>query len=428
MVFSTVGCYPTGATTNDEQWSRMREAELRAEWKKVVSTDDEDVLERVWKELDEAGYVAEALNEPEAGLQDLVDDTEMRLKYWRLGQGRTKSPGRGQKADFTPQFGQREIERAAAIEEYAAKIATTDPDVYTFREKILGGRLLPEEQARAFVTSPATRFLEYSQFEGLGILPLEHNAELRDYTRKRVMGKVRYSSIVSFQGLAVETPVRPVPDTKGHLPRLYYVGEDGYVKSVEASLGSVIYELREIGAQLSERYSWQEAQATWFVLTGIIPAVQPVRTAYQAKRSRHFNHGEIILTVAPWVPADVVRNVYRKAQRKVLGGDNQPLREKNLKLMRFVTERIDPLGGLQDRRREKGWDWRDAEEEVPWLEYETMPSGKELVEEWDSQEWVQENPEERAYRGDTRRFWRDYGRVRRAVAHHQSKLDRNSQD
>jgi hypothetical protein len=44
------------------------------------------------------------------------------------------------------------------------------------------------------------------------------------------------------------------------------------------------------------------------------------------------------------------------------------------------------------------------------LRYMKVPSGKELVREWD------ETYPRWSYKGDTRLFWRDYGRMKKTVA------------
>jgi hypothetical protein len=58
-----------------------------------------------------------------------------------------------------------------------------------------------------------------------------------------------------------------------------------------------------------------------------------------------------------------------------------------------------------------------VEELLTSLSYMWAPKGRDLVEEWDKQEWVRDKPEERAYGQDTRRFWRDFRRARQGVAY-----------
>jgi hypothetical protein len=90
-----------------------------------------------------------------------------------------------------------------------------------------------------------------------------------------------------------------------------------------------------------------------------------------------------------------VKKAYRKAQIKVMGtSGGTPPRSKNLKLFRFVTNRVEPTG-------------------TPG--YTRMPNGKGLVSEWNEAhpEWAYKDSV-----GDlnTRQFWRDYNRIRKTIA------------
>jgi len=123
-------------------------------------------------------------------------------------------------------------------------------------------------------------------------------------------------------------------------------------------------------------------------------------------------HAESVITlrIAPWVSAGTVYEVYRDIQRRILGQDNRPIGEMNLKLLQFVEERIDPVGLVEEDSTVSSFTERLAQ-----LEYAKVPEGRRLVKEWDEQECVKQNPNW-AYGKDTRRFWRDYHRTLKAVA------------
>jgi hypothetical protein len=97
-------------------------------------------------------------------------------------------------------------------------------------------------------------------------------------------------------------------------------------------------------------------------------------------------------------------------QRQMLGQDNRPIGEKNLKLLEFVEERIDAVGLV----KEDSTDVPGFTERLAQLHYARVPDGSTLVKEWDQQEWVKENPSW-AYGNNTRRFWRDYRRAFNSV-------------
>lgn len=180
----------------------------------------------------------------------------------------------------------------------------------------------------------------------------------------------------------------------------YWRGYIGHVRA-DSPLGA----LRDLGAYLTKRYrGWRANYATRFVLTGEAPEIRPLVVERQGST--------ITMHVESWIYASSVQNAYRSElqfsewQGKRYGSGrssrwNRRISDKNLKLLQFVTECI-------DSRRRRPQD------------------GKALVAEWDAQEWVrewdaqkevEENPRKRdSYKGDTRRFWRDYNRVLHLVA------------
>jgi hypothetical protein len=156
--------------------------------------------------------------------------------------------------------------------------------------------------------------------------------------------------------------------------------------------------LRDLGDYLTRRYpGWGTNYATRFVLTGEPSEESPLWTESGPD-------GQIVIHAAPWISPESVKNVYRStlqsserskrwserySGRKVSDENLKPKRrrrlpDKSLKLLRFITGRIDYRG-----RR---------------------PNGREVAAQWDAAypDW--------AYRGNTRIMWRDYKRALRAVA------------
>ena len=88
------------------------------------------------------------------------------------------------------------------------------------------------------------------------------------------------------------------------------------------------------------------------------------------------------------MPPETVEIVYRQLQKQVIGGSHGRISDKNLNLLRFVTERADSSGNL--------------------------PKGKMLVKDWDKK-WKHQRPEW-CYGADTRRFWRDFRSAQESVA------------
>jgi hypothetical protein len=132
--------------------------------------------------------------------------------------------------------------------------------------------------------------------------------------------------------------------------------------------------------------------------------------------------GVVTLEIAPWVSAKTVDRAYRSAQRRILGRDNRLIGEKNLKLFRFVTERLEPTGLFEDGepRFPSGEEGMIEDELIRHGAFEKKPTGRELVREWDAQPWVHDNG--RAYHGDTRTFWRDYQKTNMRLAYSAPRL------
>ena len=168
---------------------------------------------------------------------------------------------------------------------------------------------------------------------------------------------------------------------------------------------SVLELLRGLSERLAQWYRWEPAQATMFVLTGAIPAVPALKVGTSVKfsmelhdaktTSQEYIDARVIIEASPWVSSETVKKGYRKAQIKVMGtsGGKAP-ESKNLRLFRFVIERLEPTSTS---------------------EYTRMPNGKSLVSEWNEAypEWAYKTS---VGDPDTRRFWRDYNRIRKTIA------------
>jgi hypothetical protein len=286
---------------------------------------------------------------------------------------------------ITPEVGRYESLRAAVLSEYIAKIASIEPEVVHFRNDVLAGELLRADQARAFLSSPATRYLGRGTWKAYGI-PAKHEAVLLSENYGR-----------TEEGPFHWVQLRANPPGETHAvfirnPQSYddltYVAEDGSHKRVMFWPGSVLGDLRRLCNELTKAHPWDLDEATWFVITGETPFVRPIRAKTHTSSllgGRTYN--TISLTIQPWVPPETVEIVYRELQKQVIGGGPGRIGEKNLNLLRFVTKRADGNGNL--------------------------PKGDILVRDWDRL-WNEERPQW-CYSSDTRRFWRDFRKVQESL-------------
>jgi hypothetical protein len=396
----------------------VNEDELRRRVSKRIP-----VTEGQWAHFVEMEYVYDALNTRgnyEDAVGFIIEKYRKHKALFGEGGGRRQTPDQ-ERSEVPVSLRKSHREREAAFKEYVAKRASCDDGVRWFRDRVLGGRLLTAGQARELVLSPTARFFEARAFEFAGgdIPLIGHRATLEVYERMRGSDReVRHLATVSVDppGLSetVEDTFYDPPRLAPKRPRykdgtdgqaLYYVNERGRPRYVSVWDRSVLEELRNVSERLARWYRWEPSQATMFVLTGATPAVPALKVGTSVKFSEEHHEdkpaspeyldAKVIIEASPWVPEERVTKAYRKAKRKVMGtSGGKPPKLKNLILFRFVTEKIEPAcrrGGTR------------------------MPNGKGLVREWNEAhpEWKYKNSVGDL---DTRRFWRDYNRIRKTIA------------
>jgi hypothetical protein len=166
-----------------------------------------------------------------------------------------------------------------------AKEAEADPDVVAFRKEVLRGRLLQVEDVEGWLE-------EHAKADGPG---------------------------KSERGSQIQVLAYAIP-------------ADRWERCIPTAASRVLERLRQIVERLSERYRWQEAQATIFVLTGRTPLVPPA----EAKIERE----AIVLTVDPSLTPRQVANYYRQFKKEILGGGRiKALSLKHLQLAAFAANR-----------------------------------------------------------------------------------------
>lgn len=263
----------------------MNEAELLRRARKKRKIPDWS-----WAYLRDMGFVEDALerNFDQEAVGYIIDSFE------RLAAASPTTGNRRQTVDrerdaVPVSLSESELQRKAAFEEYAAKCAASDDGTRRFRAEALQNRFLTAEQARELVRSPAARFLEADSFEFRGghIPLIDHRGTLDRYEREEGKGREgwhRASVYVDPPGISktVEKPSYEVPQVGisgpgrtdiGDGQALHYVNERSRARKVPVWGWSPLEELRSLSEQLAQRYRWEPAQSTMFVLTGEIPAV-----------------------------------------------------------------------------------------------------------------------------------------------------------
>jgi hypothetical protein len=304
-----------------------------------------------------------------------------------------------------------ELERSWAYSEYVSRIANLESDVRRFRSRYLGGQTISPRRAHALLTSPATAIWPSLEFEVARFSVLDHShrvvEEGQDDSGRYLLVEARDPASGNTKRFKDRRPIQAgawsvqerahdalsnsqdAREVRGWKLLSFPDEEDG-THRVCVKAGSILGELRNLSDKLARGYPWWESETVWFVLTGATPWAAPV--TLQAQGLGHddlFERQFVTIKVEPWISEETMGRTYREAQIRLLQGDNRRIKQKQIRLFRFVSARTDPYGIYREERAK---------------------TAKALIAEWD-----QDNPSD-AYGTDTRRFWRDYDRARLLVA------------
>jgi hypothetical protein len=324
LLFSTISI-TLGPSQCSGEGTRVNEAVLRARWEERVTTKNQKVLDQLWQDLKDERYVDVALREPEPGLEDLVQDAETRLKYWRLGGGRKKPLGRSVRTPVEVELDHYEKECAETAALYLTKKAASLPEVRRFRQEKLGGKLLTTEEAEEFLRGE----LQREEPDDL------HSPSELDWTWIDFVDDMDLVELLEF--------VVPTDRTSRGLWKdllFPYEGSEGWLGSRK----KLTENYSEFCLYLAAIFPWHPYDAALFLLTGKRPEVVPLELSYNRYR-RVFT-----LNFAPWISEKTIRKAYRNCQKVVQGGDNRRMKDRTLAVVRFVTEHTDDEG-----RRPLSW-------------------------------------------------------------------------
>jgi len=327
----------------------------------------------VWDILVYKGHVKDALDigegdSGEVGIADLVEIARALRSYEELMEGvqprkegsdePDKREVRG--APIVFEGGALELARARSLGVYLSLRGSLHPLVRRFREEVLGGRSLTDQEVRAFVESPANSRLSPERLKDEDVPIVGHSARFLDHG---VVLEGEDDRFVEFDYVYVDPPgdvlVALLPTSvyyddleKVRLPtgRERTEAEEscgpGVVVSSHTHVpiypGSVLDGLARVSSTLSQDLSaaWDRAQAAWFILTDetVLPAV--VSGWYVSATGEHLTHGTVTLEVEPWVPAEIVRRCYRDLQAQVLGQKPRAPEERNIAIFEFVASEL----------------------------------------------------------------------------------------
>ncbi len=169
--------------------------------------------------------------------------------------------------------------------------AATEPDVVAFRERELTNRLLRLDEVTDWVSKQAAK------------------DEVSDGERR-------------------------------HAVTLEYLGVDPWPLRQPTIEGGVLDTLCSLSSMLTHVYGWQRCQASTFVLTGLPPMVDAIRSQTVGGIPLSCTT-RIVLEVDPAVTASDVMKHYSLVRDRLAAGRFRPISERDLELAEFVAEHPD---------------------------------------------------------------------------------------
>lgn len=318
----------------------------------------------IWTKLIDSEHVRAAL-EDEDGPQELLREAKKLEEVIVRGRAVDRRRGRPKEPRLRDFLSPAELARSEAFSLYLGSRADLDEDVSDYRREILGG-LLPKESALRFLNSPATRILPRGEFEKTMVPYVDHEATVEHSPTHSSNGYTHHSARIQIKWAGSEASAS----------RRLSLHVDGYTQVwkelpySQSSIGvpefrvvvwprSVLDELRNLSFSISDRYPWIPSAATWFVLTGKPPLVQPITWTQTTKMGwpepwdsdsqPTYQRETVTFTVEPWVSSQTIARFYRGLQKVHRGTDTRKQSERVLDLFVFVND--------LKRKRGEGMTW-----------------------------------------------------------------------
>ena len=219
-----------------------------------------------------------------------------------------------------------------------------EPLVDQFRNHYLEGKLLSHAEAEELLGSIGAAIFEFEFF-------CLHRIPLVGHT-SRVVPPSNENGDWSKPGLNPETEIEFLWNGKSKIERIgsrarhvdHSVDElgpftRGKHRILRSGRISVLARLMDVAVMLCFKFPWSLRQSALLVLTGTVPYTAPIAVRL-LDHSTGPSHAltRIQLTVQPWLSADAVLRVYRRAQRILIGPRNRPPKSRSLELFEFVSE------------------------------------------------------------------------------------------
>ena len=227
----------------------------------------------------------------------------------------------------------REATRTQMLTEIVAAHAAQDPEVTSFREEVLGGILLKWSDLQEWITQKQEKERERPVIF-LDAVPLPPSHDIR----------------VEAHGIVPDPPITVGEEHPAGSRRIalldYGIPDKDWVLRASVPHGGVLARLHHLSTTLAQRYRWQPAHATIFVLTGLMPVLQAIDVTWnlsflQTNAGSVTALSRIVLTIDPTLPPQELRASFQALRQRILGAKWRDLKESQLELARFALHRSD---------------------------------------------------------------------------------------
>ena len=296
--------------------------------------------EQIWDRLVEEDYVREVWEETAE-----IDYLEEKYREFNRISGRLLQPPKS-----STDSGLRKI-RLQLLSDLTARHAETEKSVVAFRRQHLTEGLLKRQEVVEWITRQAKK-------DGLASRYL------------KVPVPDGYEPIRRSGRIVTEPPLT-ISDTTSavqiEMKLLSYAAhDDQWVQRIPVRHGGTLDQLRMLCESLARRFTWQEAQAATFILTGISPLLSSLRGGIRMAFSQPIS-SRITMEIDPTLTPEEVVEQYKKLRAPLIGARYRSMSEKHLRLAEFYgghkpkgttwTALMNKWNHSQDR----GWDYHRFE-------------------------------------------------------------------
>jgi hypothetical protein len=225
------------------------------------------------------------------------------------------------------------LTRHQILTEFIRDHADQNTMVRQFREEELHGKLLEWEGIQAWITQQRQREIE-QELPRLSLdVPLPPSSNFS----------------IGAQGAIIPDPPISVGErhpAKGFRRQIleYAMPNSTWVECLPIAYGGTLARLQQLSIALAGRYAWQPAHGTVFVLTGLVPVLQPIRysahwSSFQTPAGTVTALCRIELMIDPTLTPQEVSTAFQRIRQRLLGSKWRDLKERQLKLAQFALSR-----------------------------------------------------------------------------------------